>query len=54
MQQGYLHWLNKQDGHFRRPTTHIGSARFMHAPLVVENNILYALTSSGYLAAYVL
>jgi outer membrane protein assembly factor BamB len=47
--EGYLHWIAKSDGHFAgRVST--GSA--IYASPVVENNVLYALTKSGYLTAY--
>lgn len=47
--EGYLHWLSKKDGHFVA-RVNIGSG--MIAAPVVSNNILYALTTKGYLAAY--
>lgn len=47
--EGYLHWLAKSDGHFAGRVS-IGSA--IYASPVVENNVLYALTKSGYLTAY--
>ncbi|VVC76314.1 Outer membrane protein assembly factor BamB [Aquicella siphonis] len=49
--QGYLHWLGKQDGHFAGRVS-LGSS--IYAAPIVENNVLYALTNSGYLAAYTL
>ncbi len=50
-QQGYLHWLDKRDGHFvaRRK---MGDAIF--AAPVVENNVLYAVNNQGHLVAYFL
>ena len=47
--QGYLHWLDKRDGHFVARES-IGSA--MYAAPVVQDNELFALTNSGKLAAY--
>lgn len=47
--QGYLHWLNKHDGHFAARAS-LGSA--IYAAPVVENSVLYALTNNGYLSAY--
>lgn len=47
--QGYLHWLSKNDGHFAA-RDYVGSA--IYAAPIVENNVLYALTNTGYLAAY--
>ncbi len=49
--EGYLHWLNKTDGHLAGRLS-LGSP--IYASPVVENNVLYALTNSGYLAAYTL
>lgn len=49
--QGYLHWLDKRDGHFAGRIK-IGSKVF--ATPIVENNVLYALNNRGYLAAYTL
>jgi len=47
--EGYLHWLNKQDGHIAGRVS-LGSA--IYAAPIVENGVLYVLTSKGYLAAY--
>jgi outer membrane protein assembly factor BamB len=47
--QGYLHWLDRKNGHFAARTQI--SAALYTTPLV-ENNILYVLTRNGYLAAY--
>lgn len=47
--EGYLHWLDKTDGHFAARVS-LGSA--IYAAPLVENGVLYAQTSSGYLAAY--
>lgn len=49
--EGYLHWLGKSDGHFAGRVS-LGSA--IYAAPIVKNNVLYALTNSGYLAAYTL
>jgi outer membrane protein assembly factor BamB len=49
--EGYLHWLNKADGRFAARVS-LGSA--IYAAPIVENNVLYALTNNGYLAAYTL
>lgn len=51
--EGYLHWLDKRDGHFVARIKIKGAGALYSAP-IVENNVLYALTSSGYLAAYTL
>jgi outer membrane protein assembly factor BamB len=47
--EGYLHWLSKRDGHFAA-REYIGSG--VLAKPLVDNNILYALTTNGNLAAY--
>lgn len=47
--QGYLHWLDKTDGHFAGRVS-LGSG--IYAAPIVENGVLYAQTTSGYLAAY--
>lgn len=47
--EGYLHWVGKCDGHFAGRAS-VGGHIFS-APLV-EDNVVYALTTSGYLAAY--
>lgn len=49
--EGYLHWLNQQDGRF---AGHVKVGSAIYAAPIVENNVLYALTSSGNLVAYVL
>lgn len=50
--QGYLHWLDKTDGHFvGRVST--GAAPIFASPLV-DNGILYAFNNNGYLSAYIL
>ncbi len=49
--QGYLHWINKADGHF-------AAREYLRSPVyaapIVENNVLYALTNNGKLFAYIL
>jgi outer membrane protein assembly factor BamB len=47
--EGYLHWLSAVDGHFAGRVS-VGSA--IYAAPLVDNNVLYALTNNGYLAAY--
>lgn len=47
--EGYLHWLSKRDGHFAA-REYIGSG--VLAKPLVDNHILYALTTNGNLAAY--
>lgn len=47
--QGYLHWLDKTDGHFAARDL-VGSA--IYAAPIGENNRLYVLASNGYLVAY--
>lgn len=49
--EGYLHWLSKTDGHFVARES-IGST--IYAAPVVDHNILYTLTNTGYLVAYTL
>jgi outer membrane protein assembly factor BamB len=51
-EEGFLHWLNKQDGHFvaRNRVTGFG----ILATPVVRGNIVYLLTRDGHLAAYTL
>lgn len=50
--EGFLHWLNKQDGHFlaRNRVTGFG---ILAAP-VVKDDVAYILTKDGHLAAYTL
>lgn len=48
--EGYIHWLNNQDGHFVARTRIWGSP--ILATPVVNNDTLYVLTRDGYLAAY--
>ena len=47
--QGYLHWLDKRDGHFAA-RDYLGSA--IYAKPLVDNHVLYALSNNGTLAAY--
>lgn len=47
--EGYLHWLDQQDGHFAGRIS-VGSA--IYSSPIVENHVLYALANNGYLAAY--
>lgn len=49
--QGYLHWLSREDGHFAGREK-VGSP--LYAAPIAQNNVLYALTSKGYLTAYTL
>lgn len=50
--KGYLHWLNKQDGHFVA-RIRVNKAGMFAAP-VVNNNKVYVLTKDGHLAEYTL
>jgi outer membrane protein assembly factor BamB len=50
--EGYLHWLNINDGHFVARTRVDLSGIF--ASPVVDNNIIYVVTKDGQLAAYTL
>jgi outer membrane protein assembly factor BamB len=49
--EGYVHWLDIQDGH-------VAAREFagngIYATPIVKNNILYIMTSNGYLLAYTL
>ena len=47
--QGYLHWLDKRDGHFAA-REYLGAAIF--AKPLVDNRVLYVLANNGTLAAY--
>lgn len=49
--EGYLHLLDTRDGHFVGRTKMKGA---IYAAPIVQNNVLYAMTSSGYLAAFML
>jgi outer membrane protein assembly factor BamB len=48
--EGYLHWLNKSDGHFIA-RTRVDLSGIITAP-IVDHNILYVATRDGQLAAY--
>lgn len=47
--EGYLHWLNRQDGHFMG---RISTGAPLSAAPFVQNNVLYAFTTGGKLLAY--
>lgn len=47
---GYLHWLNINDGHFVA-RTRVDLSGIYTAP-VVDNNVIYVVTKDGQLAAY--
>jgi outer membrane protein assembly factor BamB len=49
--EGYLHWLDKHDGHFAGRIK-VGSAVF--ATPIVDKNVLYILTNNGNLSSYIL
>ena len=51
-QEGYLHWLSKQDGHFVA-RDHLNGFGVIATP-VVNNENVYVLTTDGHLAAYTL
>lgn len=48
--EGYLHWMNKQDGRFVA-RTFVNSSGILATP-VAEGNILYVYTKDGHLAAW--
>ncbi|OGT46547.1 MAG: outer membrane protein assembly factor BamB [Gammaproteobacteria bacterium RIFCSPHIGHO2_12_FULL_41_20] len=48
--EGYLHWLSQKDGHFAARVK-ANRAGMIVSPLV-EDNILYIITTDGYLMAY--
>lgn len=48
--EGYLHWLDKQDGHFVA-RTFVNKSGIIAAPLA-DNNTLYVYTKNGRLTAY--
>ncbi|TAK74182.1 MAG: outer membrane protein assembly factor BamB [Gammaproteobacteria bacterium] len=48
--QGYIHWLDKKDGHFAA-REYVGA---MYAAPIVDNNVLYLFTNKGELIAYTL
>lgn len=50
--EGYLHWLNINDGHFVARTRVDLSG--IYASPIVDNNIIYVVTKEGQLAAYTL
>jgi outer membrane protein assembly factor BamB len=47
--EGFLHWLRKQDGEFAA-RTFIGNG--IHANPIAFGNMVYVMTTNGYLAAY--
>lgn len=49
-EEGYLHWLNKQDGHFVA-RVRVDDSGILATP-VVDNNTVYVVTRGGRLAAY--
>lgn len=49
--EGYLHWLNKEDGHL---AARIKVGDPIYATPLVQNNVLYVLTNSGVVSAYTL
>lgn len=49
--QGYIHWLDTDDGQVA--AREFAGASVYATPLV-KNNILYIMTSNGYLLAYTL
>jgi outer membrane protein assembly factor BamB len=49
-EEGYLHWLNKQDGHFVA-RVRVNSSGILATP-VVDNNIIYVVSRDGHVAAY--
>lgn len=48
--EGYLHWMNKTDGHFVARNL-VSTAGILATP-IVDNNIVYVYTKDGRLAAY--
>jgi outer membrane protein assembly factor BamB len=48
--EGYLHFLNKEDGNFVA-RVHVNSSPILATP-VVNNGVLYVVTADGHLAAY--
>ncbi len=48
--EGYLHWLDKKDGHFIA-RVRVNRTSIMATP-IVNNNTLYVLTKDGHLASY--
>lgn len=49
--EGYLHWLNKNDGSFAA-REYVGGT--IYSTPIVDNNVLYVLNNKGYLIAYTL
>lgn len=49
-EQGYLHWMSKQDGHFVA-RVQMDSSGILAAP-IADNNVLYVVSKDGHLAAY--
>lgn len=47
--EGYLHWVDKKDGHF---AARIKAGGAIVASPIAQNGVLYALTNNGYLSAY--
>jgi len=47
--EGYLHWLDKRDGHF---VARESAGSGIYAKPIVQNGILYVLTNNGNLLAY--
>jgi len=48
--QGFLHWLSKKDGHFLG-RAQVGETGILANP-VAQDKVVYAVTRSGYVAAY--
>ena len=48
--EGYLHWMNKQDGRFVA-RTFVSKSGIIATP-IVDHNVLYVYTKDGHLAAY--
>lgn len=48
--QGYLHWLSLSDGHLAA-RTRVNKSPILAAP-VVDHDVLYVVTTDGYLATY--
>jgi len=48
--EGYLHWIDKQDGHMVA-RTFVNKSGIIATP-IVDHNILYVYTKDGHLAAY--
>lgn len=51
-EEGYLHWMSKQDGHFVG-RTHVDNAGILATP-IVDNNVIYVVSRDGRLSAYTL